>query len=143
MYLTIERVLFLKRVAMFSTTPDDVLASVAALLEEVEVKAQQAIFRRGELGLALFLVVAGRFRVHDGDRSLNELGPGDVFGELSALDPEPRSASVSATEDGTLFKLDHQTLFEAIREHPDLAFGVIRYLVRRYCRPIRSPDKGD
>ena len=50
----------------------------------------------------LFVIVDGKVRVHNGQHTLVELGPGSTVGELSALVAEPRSASVTAVETSTL-----------------------------------------
>ena len=116
MLLTIERVLILKSVDIFAETPEGALAQVAEIMGEMEFEAGQAIVTKGDVGRSMYILVRGRARVHDGDRMLNELSEGSVFGELAALDPEPRSASVTAIDDVQLFRLDHHALFELMAE---------------------------
>jgi CRP-like cAMP-binding protein len=74
--------------------------------------------------------VSGRFVARDGERILRELGPGSTVGELAALAPEPRSASVSALEDGLLLRIDKVLLDELMADRPELARAVIASLVR-------------
>jgi CRP-like cAMP-binding protein len=62
------------------------------------------------------------------------LGSRELFGELAALDPEPRSASVTAIEDTLLFRLDERVLYEMMAENQALTRGLIRML----CRQLRS-----
>ena len=50
-------------------------------------------------GDSMYIVVDGRVRVYDGARTIIELGPREIFGELALLDPEPRLASVAAEEE--------------------------------------------
>jgi hypothetical protein len=128
---TIEKVMVLKTVSIFSETPDDVLAEVASLLEEQDVDAGEAVFRKGDLGTAMYVVVEGRVRVHDGERTLRELGERDIFGEMAALDPEPRSASVTALAPTRLFRLDQEDLYELMSDRIEVVRGVIRVLCRR------------
>lgn len=60
-----------------------------------------------------------------------------MFGELSVLDPEQRNASISALEDTTLLRLEHDALFELMSERVEVAHAIIRFLVRRYGRAGR------
>jgi CRP-like cAMP-binding protein len=105
MLSTIEKVIILKTVDMFSQTPDDVLADIADLLEEMDVLENETIFKKGDPGDSMYVIVDGKVRVHDGDRLINYLTERDVFGEMALLDPEPRIASVSTTEPTRLFRL--------------------------------------
>lgn len=131
MSLTIERVLLLKSADVFSEVPEQDLLELAAAVEEIEVRLGEKIIEKGELGSSLYVVVDGKVRVHDGDRELQVLGSREMFGELSVLDPQPRSASVTALEDTLLFRLDERVLYEMMAEHQGLTRGIIQMLCRR------------
>jgi ATP:ADP antiporter, AAA family len=133
MLLTIEKVLLLKSVEFFSTTDDDVLAELAELATEVTVKAGERIVRKGEVGSSMYIVASGKVRRHDGERYMAEIGPGGVFGELAALDSQPRNSDITAETDLVLLKIDHATVVDLMSEHIEVAHGIIRYLIRR-CR---------
>ena len=131
MLITIEKVLALKTVGIFAETPDGVLAEVATIVEEGPVVAGEMIFEKGDAGHCMYIVVAGEVRIHDGISTLNQLGPGDVFGEMALLDPAPRMASATAVTDGLLLRLAQQPLYELMEEHSEVARGLIRVLCRR------------
>ena len=131
MLSTVEKVLILKTVSIFNQTPDHVLADVADLLEEVDASENETIFSKGDPGDSLYVIVDGKVRVHDGERLLNYLGERDVFGELALLDPEPRSATVTAIEATRLFRLDQMPFYELMEERPEIAAGIIRILTGR------------
>jgi CRP-like cAMP-binding protein len=82
----------------------------------------------------MYVIAAGRLMAHDGELVFNHLGPGDVVGELAALDAEQRSASVTAVEDAALLRLAQGPLFELLMAHADVAHGVIAVL----CRHLRA-----
>lgn len=128
---TIERVLILKSIDLFARTPDDVLAQLAAELESIEVAAGEPIIRKGDIGDSLFVIVSGQVRVHDGDTVVARLGDREIFGELAVLDPEPRSASVTAETNVALFRLDRDDLFELLPDHIEIAHGIFHVLCRR------------
>ena len=126
-----EKVNILKSVSIFYDTPPDTLAEVAELLEQVRVQAGQTIFEKGDPGTSMYIVVTGSVRVHDGDMSIAVLYARDVFGEMAALDPEPRSASVTAVEDTRLFQLKQDDLHEIMMRSPKIADGIIHILCER------------
>ena len=128
---TVERVIVLKGVGLFRQVPDDVLASVAEVLEEVQLGTGERLFARGDTASTMYVVVTGGVHVHDGDRTVSLLGPGEVVGELALLDDAVRSASVTAAEDTLLLGLDRHAFDELLADHPVIAAGVIRILAAR------------
>lgn len=144
MLLTIEKVIVLKGAEIFSVLPDHVLAYVASVVEEVHVQRGETFIRKGDLGDCMYLIVQGRVRVHDGDRSIAEMGKGQTVGELAVLDPEPRVASVTAVEDCHLFQLEKEAFDEVMADQPEIAREVIRVLCQRLrdgsqSRGVRPP----
>src|SRR5437868_15109928 len=103
---TVERVVALQRVGLFRTVPGRTLAALATRAPEIDVQPGAAVIEEGAIEEHLFVVVRGRLLVHRGERRITELGPGSTVGELAALVPEPRSASVTALESSTLLRID-------------------------------------
>ena len=128
---TMEKILALKGVDIFSGTPSDVLLQLALAVEDVHLSAGEELFREGDLGTSMFVIAAGLVRVHKGDQTIVELGRREIVGELAALDPEPRSASVSAIDPSLLYRIDQETLAELMVDHPEIVQGVIRELAKR------------
>jgi len=131
MLLTIEKVAILRTVAIFAGTPDHVLASVAQIAYEETFEAGQAIMNEGDFGDFMYIVVDGQVRVHKGGKTILTLDAGAPVGELAVLDPEPRSASVSAVTDTLLFRIDKEPFDEVMADRPEIAQGVIRSLCER------------
>jgi CRP-like cAMP-binding protein len=116
---------------MFARTSEEVLADIAAILEEMEVKAGETIFEKGEVGDSLYIIVEGLVRVFDGDHTITRLGERDIFGELALLDPEPRVASIAALEDTRLFRLDREAFSELMAGNIEIVRGVLSVLCER------------
>jgi CRP-like cAMP-binding protein len=136
--LTIEKVIILKSVSIFSRVPEETLVEVAAVAEEKEFLALAPIFSQGDLGTSLYVIVDGQVKIHQGDQQLAVLGARQVFGELAALDPEPRSASATALEETLVFEIDRDALYELLAEYVEVAQGIIQVL----CQRLRgSPAK--
>ncbi len=131
MISTVEKVLFLKGVDLFDSIPGEELSHIAQITEEVELRSAQTVFREGEHGDAMYLIVDGKVKVHSGEKVLAELGAKQSFGEMSILDTEPRSASVTAMTDLTLLKIQRDDFTEILAEKPEISQGIIRVLTRR------------
>jgi HEAT repeat protein len=138
MLSTIEKVIILKNASIFGGTPDDILAEVAQLLEDVELKRGETIFEKGDVGDCMYIVVDGEVRVHDGERTLNHMREGDVFGEMAILDAEPRVASVTAVEDTRLFRLNQEPFYELMDDRIEVARGIIRVLSQHLRDRVRD-----
>lgn len=126
---TIERVVALHGVALFARTPGRTLAAVAQRAVEVEVDTGGVVIEEGAVEDHLFAIVAGRLRVHRGDATIATVATGETVGELAALVPEPRSASVTALEPSLLLRIDKPVLDELLVDRPELAGSVIAALV--------------
>src|SRR5207248_1519155 len=112
--MLMERVLLLKKISLFADIDDDLLINLAGVMQEQEFKAGEAIIEEGDTGRELFIIVDGRVRAHHGDKTLRVLESNTVVGELAALDPQPRTASITAEEDTRVLKLDHAVLLEEL-----------------------------
>lgn len=126
-----ESIQILKTISIFVETPDEALADVAALMDEVDARAGEVIFEKGDLGNSMYIIVDGRVRVHDGELTINFLGKQDVFGEMAALDPEARSATVTAVEDTRLFRISQAALYELMAKRTGVTHGIIHILCQR------------
>jgi CRP/FNR family transcriptional regulator, cyclic AMP receptor protein len=75
---------------------DAQLEEVALLAERVQVGEGEVLAREERIGREFFLILSGRVVVTQKGRQVNTLGPGDFFGELAAMNPGPRNATVTA-----------------------------------------------
>lgn len=130
----VEKKQILRTVNLFTETPDEILDEVARLLEEVVCPAGETLFQQGDYGDAMYIIIEGRVRVHSGGRTLATLEKGSVFGEMAALDPEPRSASISALADLRLLRLERVPFTGLITSRPEITTGIIHIL----CQTLRA-----
>ncbi|WP_437638343.1 Npt1/Npt2 family nucleotide transporter [Sorangium sp. So ce854] len=137
MYTTIEKVLFLQRVPLFSRVAGDDLVALARGSLVVSLLRGDVIFRQGEPGGALYSIISGEVRLTLDGREMARLGPHDVFGEMSLFDNEPRTSTAVVTEDAELLRVSAEDFHEAVRETAEIADAVIRVLNRR----LREADR--
>lgn len=131
MLTSVQRLLLIQKVPIFRELRDDFLVRLAATMEELSFPAKHTIVKQGDEGRSLYVVAAGKVRVHIGEREIIKLKKEDCFGEMAVLDAEPRSASVTTLEPCDCLILTQQQLYEAIDETPGIAVNIIRLLSRR------------
>jgi CRP/FNR family cyclic AMP-dependent transcriptional regulator len=137
MLTTVEKVLFLKSIDLFSQIPGEDLAAIALISTEERRDQSDEIFAEGESGDSLYLVIEGKVRVHKVDRVIAELGQRECFGEMGVLDAAPRSATVTAVVETELLKITREDFQDIMTEKPEIAQGIIKVLTRRLRDAIR------
>ena len=129
--LLIEKVLVLKSLNLFKETPENILADLAPLMKEMQYEQGTVIFKEGETGDCMYIIQQGNIKIHKGNTTLAILKEKEVFGELSLLDADTRSASATADTDCILYKIDQEPFYELMDERPEVAKGFIKILCQR------------
>jgi CRP/FNR family transcriptional regulator, cyclic AMP receptor protein len=135
--LLVEKVLILKSLSIFKETPEHILADLAPLMEEEEYEKGSLIFREGEIGDCMYIIHQGEVKIHKNDITLAVLKEREVFGELSLLDSEVRSASATTETDCLLFRIDQEPFYELIENRTEVARGFIKIL----CTRLRAQNE--
>ncbi|MBW4612426.1 MAG: cyclic nucleotide-binding domain-containing protein [Desmonostoc vinosum HA7617-LM4] len=130
MLTSVDRLLFVRRVPIFKELRDDFIVRLTSVMNELSFPTNYSIFRQGEEGRSLYIVVSGRVRVHIGDKPLIEIERGKYFGELAVFDTQTRSASATTLEPCECLELTQEQLYDAIEETPEIAVNIIRELSR-------------
>jgi len=128
---TVEKVLFLKGIDLFGTIPAEELSHIAQITDEVEYPPNECFIREGDQGDAMYLIVDGKVKVHSGEQEFAQLGPSNCVGEMSILDAEPRSASITSLTELTLLKIQREDFAEILAEKPEISSGIIKVLTQR------------
>lgn len=102
----------------------------------------QQIISEGDKGDFLYLMLSGKAKVvlygEEGKEIvLSVMKSGDVFGEMSLFDGEPRSANVETIEDTECFIIRGSALVDYMKNHPSMAFSFLSHLSRR----LREADR--
>ncbi|TAL50022.1 MAG: cyclic nucleotide-binding domain-containing protein [Chitinophagaceae bacterium] len=135
--LLFEKVLILKSLAIFSETPETILSELAPLMKEEEAEGGSVLFNDGDIGDCMYIIYKGEVKIHKGSTTLAILKEKEVFGELSLLDSETRSASATANTDCFLFKIDQEPFYELVETRPEVAKGIIKIL----CQRLRAQNE--
>ena len=134
--------MLLKSLSIFKETPETILAELAPLMQEEQIENGALIFEEDEPGDCMYIILSGNILIHKGKTTLAILHEKEVFGELSLLDAETRSASASAATDCVLFKIDQEPFYELIDTRPEVARGFIKILCNR-LRQINKKTAGE
>lgn len=124
---------FLRNAYFLQDLPERAIHAVADLCHAVEYDGGEVIFREGDQGDRLFIVISGEVQVwknhgqEDGSL-LSRYGAGRFFGEMALVDELPRSATSVAGEVTQLVYLTRQDFRGLVRKFPDVALSVMRSL---------------
>jgi len=97
-----------------------------------------AVAAEGEPGAGLFIIDSGDARVTIGGKTINTLGAGDFFGEMALLDGGPRTATVTAKSDLSLFVLTEWVYRGLLTEHPSIAIRTLEAVASRLRRATKN-----
>ena len=141
----VERLLGLKCSRLFRSLDMEVLADLADRVTERFLEEGEALVAEGEHGASMFVLVKGQLRVHRGEALLTVLEESAVVGELAAILPGPRAASITAVRFSHVLVLDRTLVHELARSHPEVLRLLLEVVVRRLeaaaqvaARPARS-----
>ena len=99
--------------------------------ETRKFRAGDVIFSAGDAGSEFFVVRTGTVSVRLGNRTLQSLAEGEIFGEMALIDNEPRSASVVAETDCEVVPVGEKQFLFMTSHAPYFALTVMRVLVQR------------
>ncbi|MHB8438741.1 MAG: cyclic nucleotide-binding domain-containing protein [Acidimicrobiales bacterium] len=126
----------LAQMDLFSTCSQRELGQVATATVPASFPAGAILTRQGQSGGLAFVIAEGRAKVQRQGKTLARLGPGDVVGELSLIDGEPRSATVVADSDVEVLEISAEDLNRLLRKAP----SVQRKLLEALSIRVRSAD---
>ncbi|MCL5808815.1 MAG: Crp/Fnr family transcriptional regulator [Deltaproteobacteria bacterium] len=129
----------LSQIPIFSSLGDEDRSNLTERIDRQSFAKGSVLFRRGEPGNALYIIIRGQIRIFASTRQGNEitlalLGAGEFFGEMALLDGQPRSANAEATEDTELHFLDRDNFFSFLMHKESALRAILCALSRRLRR---------
>lgn len=136
MLSAIEKVIFLKEVPFFQGMTVDQLRVLANVCEEEFFCAGDQLFKEGDRGGVLYVVVSGRVGIEQEKRKgssvrLATIEAHSYLGETDFFDNNCRTNSAIAIQDTLTLKLRREPLIALARQHPDLSLELINVLSER------------
>src|SRR5215211_3143724 len=126
----------LSRIPFFTNLPAEELDRVMAGLEVVNLKPGEILFREGDTGDHMYVIVDGELEILKGPNTdeemiLNTIHAGEYIGEMSLITGAPRTASVRSRGDVILLSMNRVQLMDLLQRHPHLANDMVGVLSQR------------
>jgi CRP-like cAMP-binding protein len=102
-----------------------------ATAEEMSFKAGEVIFREGDRAADMYVVKTGSVDIRRGNRTLETVGPGGIFGEMALVDGAMRSADAIAHSDTTIATVGEKQFLFMVSQTPYFALSVMGVMTRR------------
>ncbi len=135
--LIIEKILLLKNSDIFKRCSEVDLIDIASICLESHVDKAVTLFKKGDTGNCMYFIYSGQVSIHEGEHQLAVLAENEIFGELSLLDSESRSASATTLTDCVLLKIEQEPFYDVIATSTEILKGIMRTL----CRRLREQDR--
>ncbi|MGD9994896.1 MAG: ATP-binding protein [Salinivirgaceae bacterium] len=126
-----EVLYLLKEVEIFSAFDDSILMEFVKSMTEVHLKKDDALFKKGDIGNAMYIIIEGSVQIHDNDYIFTTLNNKQFFGEYSLIDSAVRSATVTAIRDSKLLELKQSIFNQVTQQRPELWKNVLVSLIKR------------
>jgi len=128
-----------RKIPLFSELNDSELDAIVALASTTQVSKKSIVVQEGELGNALYVILKGSVKISyyapDGrEVVLSLLQEGSIFGEMSLLDKQPRSATVSTLEDSKLAQIRQKDFEQLLLTQPQITLKLLTEVVSRLRR---------
>src|SRR4051812_6814111 len=123
----------LRKIPLFELLDDEEVRVLSGELDQKQVYAGQVIFNQGDEGGTMYIVQSGKVEIFLNDNNkerviLSTVEAGGIFGELSLLDNQSRSAGAKALEDCVLFVIDRHDLEMLFKAHEHAALDIMTML---------------
>ncbi len=109
---TIEKILFLKEIDIFSESIPESLLHVASIANDFSVAKDENIFVEGDPSVYLYLVVSGKIRISREEREIFLAVPNESFGLVGLVEERRRATHAKALSNSTLLRIGHSDLFD-------------------------------
>lgn len=126
----------IKKLDLFKGAPDEILAKIAEQTTMLDLEKNEIIARAGEASNSLFVIRRGWVKittesVNGEEVVLNQVGPGQIVGEMSLIDQQPRSSTMIALSPVKLMEIKYEGILAVIDQYPRLALSFLRDMTSR------------
>lgn len=137
----LEKIHFLRTVSLFKGFSITDMIIMAQIAQEVSFEAGHVLFRVGDPGDALYLILEGKVDiVNENDKLLVSVGPPGCFGEVAVLDKKGRSATARCVDECRMLMITSKDFQEILEEYPALYKNIV-YLLTSWLREDKTRAK--
>ena len=131
MLTTIEKVIALQDVDVFSQVSTEELGYLAAIAVEETHPAGSVIYQERDPADSMYQVIDGRVRLHRGDLEINIAGAGEPFGTWALFDDEVRVSAATVLEQACVLRVGKDDFIDLLADNVEITQGVLKALVGR------------
>ncbi|MBN2012635.1 Crp/Fnr family transcriptional regulator [candidate division KSB1 bacterium] len=131
MLTIVEKVLFLQEVDIFSYTPTEDIAHIAAITDVVTYPEGFSIFKEGDISNSMFMVIEGDVQLTRDKSIVMTARSKDVFGTWALFDDEPRVVTATTVGETKLLRIDKDDFYELLADHAQITQSVLKTMVKR------------
>ena len=125
------KVELIKSVPLFEELSRRHLDEVASIADEIDLREGKELTKEGRPGREFFVLIEGSADVKKGSRRVNEMGPGDFFGEIALVTKRPRTATVVATSPVRALVITDRSFRTLLERQPEIQAKVMSALAAR------------
>lgn len=137
-----NRLELLRTLEVFKLLPDEKLECLAKDCREVTLKIGEILFREGDPGESMFVVLTGEVYVEKEDTVIALRGQGEYFGEMTLLEGKPRSATVKAVKVCRLLEVFKGQFLDHFASNPETLMNFLKTGSERAREDIEALGKG-
>jgi predicted acylesterase/phospholipase RssA/CRP-like cAMP-binding protein len=121
---------------LFGELDEAMIEEIEAQVDWIDLHGGSYLFRQGDAGESVYILVSGRLQVvaatdEGGELVLGEIGPGESVGEIALLTGERRTASIRAIRDSVLVEIGHQAFMATVERHPQVAMNLATQVIHQ------------
>ncbi|MGZ4736682.1 MAG: Crp/Fnr family transcriptional regulator [Acidimicrobiia bacterium] len=102
--------------------------------DALKLEPGELLFHEGDPGDVMYAVVEGHVELSRHGRMIEDVGPGEILGELALIDHAPRSATATASTAARVVRVDQDRFTYLVNEHPTFALQVMTVMADRLRR---------
>lgn len=141
MNTTIERVIFLQGIELFSDIPSEQLAQIAGITEYFTLSKDEVLFKKGDKSQHLFLLIDGSVMITRNEKENKYFDGPEALGVWGFFDDGERLLTITCRTDCQFLRIDRLDFFDLLEDRVHLNRGLLKYFVKRIRKLIEVSDE--
>jgi CRP-like cAMP-binding protein len=128
---TLERAIRLQKVELFSDLETSMLALLASIASQVEVRRGDVLVEQNRPLSTLFVVLSGTIEMSRSGRTMFHVGADETIGNWALFDEQPSVVTATALEDTSLLRIDREDFYDLLADHSEMTREMFQALFKR------------
>ncbi len=128
---TLERAIRLQKVELFSDLETSMLALLASVASQVEVKRGEVLVEQNRPLSTLYVVLNGAIEMSRSGRTMFHVGSDETIGNWALFDEQPSVVTATALDDTSLLRIDRDDFYDLLADHSEMTREMFQALFRR------------